>query len=88
MGEESKNVVITGGSGGLGQAMASAFAAAGYDVLINYHRDEDGANTAAAKVRDHGRDAVVLQGDVSVAADVNTMIDTAICFAMLLPLRP
>ena len=35
-----QTVLITGGSRGIGAAMARAFAAAGYAVAVNYHRSE------------------------------------------------
>jgi 3-oxoacyl-[acyl-carrier protein] reductase len=78
MDTQAKSVVITGASGGLGSAMASAFASAGYDVLLNYNRDKDGAETAAQAVRDRGRDALVMQGDVSSWADVSAMVAAAV----------
>ena len=43
-----QTVLITGGSRGIGAAMARAFAAAGYAVAVNYHRSE-----AEARAREH-----------------------------------
>ena len=77
MGDQAKTVVITGASGGLGQAMAEAFATSGFDVLINYHRDQDGAESAATEVRARGRDAIIHRGDVAIWADVSALVDAA-----------
>ena len=71
-------VIITGASGGLGAAMATAFASVGYDVLLSYHRDRDGAESAAEQVRVFGRDGLVKQGNVSVWKDVSSLIETAV----------
>ena len=78
MADGSKSVLITGASGGLGQAMAAAFASVGYDVLLNYFKDEAGAELAAGTVRERGQDALVMQGDVSTWPDVGAMVDAAL----------
>src|SRR5688500_5725316 len=58
--------------------MASKFAEVGYDVLVAYHRDADGAAEAASAVKDRGRDALVMQANVCVWDDVVAMVDAAI----------
>jgi NAD(P)-dependent dehydrogenase (short-subunit alcohol dehydrogenase family) len=71
---------ITGGSRGIGAACAVQAAASGWDLAINYTRDEAAAERVASHVRGHGRRALVLQGDVAVEADVLAMfaaIDSA-----------
>lgn len=68
-----KTVLVTGASSGIGAATAVAAARAGYDVAIGYHKDLDGAEATAQKVRDLGRKAVVIQGDISRPEDVDRM---------------
>lgn len=70
-----KTVLITGASSGIGAATAIAAARAGYDVAICYHSDKTGAETTAEKVRETGRKAVVIQGDVSSEKDVELMFE-------------
>ena len=65
--------VVTGGSKGLGLAMASGLAAAGADlVLVSRHEDE--AKAAAAQLASaHGHKAIGVKADVSNEAEVNAM---------------
>ena len=63
-------LLITGASRGIGAATARLAAAAGWDVVINYARDEAAAQAVARQVRELGSRALVLRGDVSVEADV------------------
>ncbi len=51
--------------------MTLGLAAAGYDVAINYHSSDAEARTAARRVEELGRNAIVLPGDVSDAGDVD-----------------
>ncbi len=68
-----RSAVITGGSKGLGLAMAAGLASAGADVmLVSRHADE--AQTAAATIgRDFGRVAFGHAADVTKPADVEAM---------------
>lgn len=55
---------VTGGSRGIGRAIAIALAQAGADIAINYTRHPDEANAVAEEVTALGRRASVFQGDV------------------------
>lgn len=52
--------LVTGGSRGIGRAIAVALARVGYDVIINYVADDAAAQAAAAAARAAGGDAVTL----------------------------
>jgi 3-oxoacyl-[acyl-carrier protein] reductase len=54
-----RNVVVTGGSSGIGQAIALACARAGANVLITYRRNRAGADETAQAVRALGRRAQI-----------------------------
>ena len=69
-----KRVLVTGGTSGIGQAMAVRFAAEGALVAINYRRDEASAETNAlcrppsrsvATIRGCGARHMLVQADVS-----------------------
>ncbi|WP_088257712.1 SDR family NAD(P)-dependent oxidoreductase [Fimbriiglobus ruber] len=66
--------IVTGGSKGLGLAMAAGLASAGADVaLVSRHEDE--ARAAAAELaRDFGRRAIGLRADVATPADVDAVV--------------
>jgi NAD(P)-dependent dehydrogenase (short-subunit alcohol dehydrogenase family) len=64
---------ITGASRGIGAATALRAAAQGWDLALNYTRDEAAAQAVAAQVRAIGRRALVLRGDVGMESDVLAM---------------
>ena len=70
-----KKILITGGSRGIGRGCALELARAGADIAVNYRSSADSANSIAEEIRDLGREALVLQADVSVQNDVNRMVD-------------
>lgn len=57
--------LVTGGSRGIGRAVADALAQAGARVAINYHRDEGAASSLVREIRAGGGEAMALAGDVS-----------------------
>jgi glucose 1-dehydrogenase len=84
-GLEGKNVLVTGGSSGIGQAIAVRFAEYGANVAINYLRQpEEAAGTeqqvqsCVAKVQREGVRDVLVGGDVSNEDDVVRMVREAV----------
>ena len=73
-----KKAVITGGDSGIGRAVAIAYAREGADVLISYLDEDDDAEDTARYVREAGRKAVLVRGDVSSAAHCREIVDTAV----------
>src|SRR5690606_22973876 len=70
---KNQNAIVTGASSGIGQAIAIELGAAGANVLINYHSDEDGAKKTQEEIEKSGGECLVLQGDVSKQEDVSQM---------------
>ncbi len=67
-----KVAFITGGSRGIGRAIALKLASAGCDVAIVYHNSHDEAEAVCEQVRQSGRKAQAIQADVS---DPESLID-------------
>jgi NAD(P)-dependent dehydrogenase (short-subunit alcohol dehydrogenase family) len=69
-------LLITGASRGIGAATAKLAAARGYDVGVNYNTDAQAAASVVDAVKAHGRNAVAIQADMAVEADVARMFKT------------
>jgi NAD(P)-dependent dehydrogenase (short-subunit alcohol dehydrogenase family) len=70
--------IITGADSGIGRAVAIAFAREGADVLISYLNETDDAEETARWVRDAGRRAVVMPGDISNPAHCREIVQQAV----------
>jgi glucose 1-dehydrogenase len=84
-GLKGKNVLVTGGSSGIGQAIAVRFAQYGANVAINYLRQPDEASdteqqvqACSAKVAQHGVRDVLVRGDVSDEDQAVAMVQDAV----------
>ena len=69
--------LVTGGDSGIGAACAIELAAAGADVAINFHSDEESAAKIKSAIEALGRRAMILQGDVGEEADAEKLFDAA-----------
>ncbi|MEL7045784.1 MAG: SDR family NAD(P)-dependent oxidoreductase, partial [Pseudomonadota bacterium] len=58
-------ILITGGSRGIGRAIAEEFATDGTNVFINYHADDEAAEAAAAAVQAAGGTPHLIKGSVA-----------------------
>lgn len=66
--------LLTGSASGIGRAAALRFAAAGYDVAINFSRSRDRASETLADLQELGGKHIALQADVSDDAAVRRMV--------------
>ncbi len=71
---DGKVSLVTGGSRGIGRAIALALARAGSDVALNYFTNREPAEQVAAQIRELGRKAVIYQGNVSVPEQDDAMV--------------
>ncbi len=68
--------LVTGGSRGIGAAIALALAACGADVVVNYRTRSAQAEAVAAAITANGCRAMAVAADVSDSAAVSAMINT------------
>jgi NAD(P)-dependent dehydrogenase (short-subunit alcohol dehydrogenase family) len=73
-----KRAIITGGDSGIGRAVAIAYAREGADVLISYLSEDRDAEATAALVKDAGRKAVLVPGDIQKSQHCRAIIDKAV----------
>ncbi|MEL6178192.1 MAG: SDR family oxidoreductase [Myxococcota bacterium] len=75
---KGQKAIVTGGSSGIGQAIAIALGKAGADVVVNYRRDKEGADASVAAIVEAGSQAYAHQADVSKEDAVQEMFAKAI----------
>ncbi len=73
-----KVALVTGASKGVGKGVALQLARHGANVVVNYNSDRNGAEATAVEIRAMGVAAIVVQANVSVAAEVEAMCATVI----------
>ena len=72
-----KTILVTGGSRGIGRAVALQAGALGWSVAVGYREARGAADAAVAAVEASGGRAVALAGDVAAEADVLALFDEA-----------
>ena len=70
-------VLVTGGSRGIGAAVARLAAARGYDVCINYVSNEEAAQEVIAAVEAEGRKGCAIHADVANPLQVEQLFEQA-----------
>jgi 3-oxoacyl-[acyl-carrier protein] reductase len=70
---EGRTALVTGGSRGIGRAVALALAAEGADVAVNYVASEGAARDVAESIRKMGRRALLARADVGDYPDTFRM---------------
>jgi len=72
---ESRSAIVTGAARGIGRAIAVRLASAGASVAINDRAHAEELEATAELLREIGSPFVVVQGDVSVESDVNSLAE-------------
>ena len=75
---EGKTALVTGGSRGIGKAIALKLAKLGCNIIINYSSNESKANEVVSLVKDMGRDAIAIKADVSDMNECKLVVDKSI----------
>jgi len=74
MAVNGKVALVTGGSRGIGKAVALLLAGAGARVAVNYKSHAADAEAVCTEIKSRGGQAVAVQADVSIAHDVAEMV--------------
>lgn len=72
------NIIVTGGSRGIGKCLVENLARDGHNVLLNYNKSEKQALKIQRDLQEEGYLVEVFKADVSKRKDVKSMVDFAI----------
>ena len=72
-----KTAIVTGGSRGIGRAVALRLARDGFAVVVNFAGNAAKAEEAIAEIKELGGRAIAVRGDVAHPADVENLFDEA-----------
>jgi 3-oxoacyl-[acyl-carrier protein] reductase len=78
LGLEGKSAIVTGGSLGIGTAIALELAKEGCNVAINYRRHDKEAKEVVREIEEMGRKGLAVQADVSSYRDAENMVQTVV----------
>lgn len=72
---DGKVALVTGGSRGIGRAIAVTLAREGADVIVNYFQQRASAEAVVQRIREIGRNAISIQADVAHRPAVTAMLE-------------
>lgn len=72
-----KNIIITGGSRGIGKCLVENFAKEGHNVILNYNKSEKQAKQIKANLEEQGIKIEIVKADISKREDVKKLIKFA-----------
>jgi len=75
---EGKNAIVTGGSQGIGAAIALDLAVEGANVCLTYRKHAEEGEQYAEKIRDMGRKALAVKCDISSFSEAEAVVSQAL----------
>jgi len=72
---KGKTAVVTGGSRGIGRAIALKLASCGANVVVNYTRNSKAADEVVAEIKAMGSSGMAVKADVSIASEVENLVN-------------
>jgi 3-oxoacyl-[acyl-carrier protein] reductase len=75
---DKKIALVTGAARGIGRAIALDLAVHGADIAVNYRSRQDAAEEVAEKIREMGKQALLVKADVANEKQVKAMVDRVI----------
>ncbi|AKL95511.1 3-oxoacyl-[acyl-carrier-protein] reductase FabG [Clostridium aceticum] len=74
---KGKNAIVTGGSRGIGKAIALGLAEHGANVMINYTSNKEAADEVVKEIEAYGVKGLAIQCNVTNSDDIKKMVDLA-----------
>ncbi len=75
---KDKRAIVTGGSRGIGRAIALLYAKEGADVVVNYHSNDAAAKETVAEIEKLGRRGLAVQADVSSHSSAKDLVEACV----------
>lgn len=75
---EGKKAIVTGGSRGIGRAIALMYAKEGADILVNYHSNDAAAKQTVADIEKLGRKGIAVAADVASYDSAQNMVEECV----------
>lgn len=75
---KEKNVLITGASGGIGEAISIKLAKEGYNIIIHYNQNEENAKKVEETCKSYGVKTLLVQANLEYEEDIKNMVDKII----------
>lgn len=73
-----RSAIVTGGSRGIGRAIALELAKKGMNVLVHYNENQNGAEETARRAMDLGVEATIACGDIADPSTSDILVDIAL----------
>jgi len=74
----AKTALVTGASGGIGQAVAAELASMGFDIGIHYNSNEAKATETRQIVESYGQKAILLKADLKSSEECSAIVQKCI----------
>ena len=75
---KEKNALITGASGGIGEAISIKLAKEGYNIIIHYNQNEENAKKVEETCKSYGVKTLLVQANLEYEEDIKNMVDKII----------
>jgi glucose 1-dehydrogenase len=78
MKQADRVAIVTGGDSGIGHAICLALASSGTAITVNYHHNQTAAQNTLQQIQQGGGRGQIVQGDVGLVDDIQTLIDETV----------